>query len=401
MHTSVGVKYRISLTATFFIIAFYYLQLKYSWPGLKTSGILGPIKYMDQDSVLNSARCFEKIGNDVYRIDAVTKECGGYVYSVELLRLLNFFNFPDLGTLFLGSALLWLTVLTLCSVFFLNMNFTNLDKLTGFFAFVSPGIWLLLERGNYDEVVFILVFVASLLLSTRFQEIGMVLLLLTALIKFYTLPMFIISIFFLKRKTSRILFGVVSALAAAYSLSLIKQIAFFPSTWFISFGLDSLGLYSNLFFQEVKYQNFALPSFAITGIGILFLGCLCFFFSKLSLFSESKDLVANPNVLIVKMYLTMLVVFLSCFIAGMNYDYRLIYLSILISLAPAIFLPGKFKKILTISGCSALALSTFSFGLIDIPRVLLQFIGDISLYIFVSTQLLYLSDLLIAKRFLR
>ena len=383
--------------ASLLLVSFYLLQIKYLWPGLKISGILGPVKYMDQDAVLKSATCFERIGNEVYRTDVIPRECGNFVYSVELLRFLNFFKFPDLGGYTLGTSFLWLTVIVLCSIFFLTKNLKKLDKAIGFAAFMTPGIWLLLERGNYDEVIFILAFVASLFLATKYQEVGLVLLLLASLMKFYTLPIFVVSIFFLKRKFSKIAFGLASVLVTFYSLNLINQIETFPSTWFISFGLDSLGLYANLFLQEVISADLQLPRMVISGIGLIFLVISYFYLSKYKHFAKFKFNIDPPKKSIQELYLTMLGIFLSCFFAGMNYDYRLIYLAVLISLAPVIFAPSGFKNIVTISGFCALALSTFSFGFSRIPGMLIQLIGDVSLYVYVTTQIFYLKGLLISR----
>ncbi len=390
-------KYQSAVFASLLLASFYLLQIKYSWPGLRISGILGPIKYMDQDAVLKSATCFERIGNEVYRTDVIPRECGSYVYSVELLRFLNILKFPDLGAYILGTSFLWLTVIVLCSIFFLTKNLKRIDTAIGLAAFLTPGIWLLLERGNYDEAIFILAFVASLLLATKYQEAGLVLLLLTTLMKFYTLPIFIVSIFFLKRKFSKFAFGIVSVLVTFYLLSLINQIKTFPSTWYISFGLDSLGLYANLFLQEVISTDLRLPRILISGIGLVFLVITYIYLYKCKHFTKLIFNVDTPKVSIQKLYLTMLGIFLSCFFAGMNYDYRLVYLAVLIALTPVIFAPGGFKNIITISGCCALALSTFSFGFTGIPGLLVQLIGDVSLYVYASTQIFYLKCLLTSR----
>lgn len=344
---------------------------------------------MDQDAVLKSAKCFEQMGNEVYKTDVIPRECGSYVYSVELLRFLNIFKLPDLGSEILGTSFLWLTVIVLCSIFFLTKNLKKLDRAIGIAAFLSPGIWLLLERGNYDELIFILVFIASLLLATKYQEFALILLLITSLMKFYTLPISILAIFFLRRKFSKVTFSIISALVTFYLITLMKQIEAFPSTWFISFGLDSLGLYVNLFLQEVISSDIRLPQMVVSGIGLIF---LVFTYACLYKCKHSAELILNVEATkdsIQKLYLTMLGIFLSCFLAGMNYDYRLIYLAVLIALTPVIFAPSRFKNIVTYSGSFALALSTFSFGFSGIPGLLVQLIGDISLYVYVSTQIIY------------
>ncbi len=344
--------------------------------------------------MLKSATCFERIGNEVYRTDVIPTECGSYVYSVELLRILNILRFPDLGGYILGTSFLWITVIVLCSILFLMKNLKKFDKTIGLFAFLTPGIWLLLERGNYDEAIFVLAFIASIFLATRYQEVGLVLLLITTLMKFYTLPIFVVSIFLVKRKFSKIMFGLISIFVTFYLLTLINQIKAFPSTWYISFGLDSLGLYANLFLQEIMSTDLRLPRMAISTFGLVFLVIAYTYLHKCKYFSKLIFNATSPSEFSQKLYLTMLGIFLSCFFAGMNYDYRLIYLAVLVALTPVIFAPSRLKNIISISGFCALVLSAFSFGLSGIPGLTIQLIGDVSLYFYVSTQIFYLKSFL-------
>jgi hypothetical protein len=74
----------------------------------------------------------------------------------------------------------------------------------------------------------------------------------------------------------------------------------------------------------------------------------------------------------------------------MNYDYRLVYLVSIVALTPNILAKGIFKSIVVISGCISLYFSTYAFGLTGVPALAIQLFGDVSLYIFVSAQLLYL-----------
>jgi len=371
------------------VVAFYLFQLKYSWAGLQASGIRGSSKYIDQESVLNSAKCFKEIGIEVYKLDA-PGGCGGFVYSIELLRILNFFHLSALSSEFLGTAYMWLTIIALCSLLFLIKNVGKFDILVAAFAFVSPGVWLLLERGNYDELIFILVLISSYLLASRYQELGIALLAITALMKFYTLPAFLIAIFFLKRRNSKILFGSIAAPIIIYIFFLIKQVATFPSTWFISFGLDSPGLYTNLFIKERISQDLQLPGIAMTLIGVSFIALLLFYFTKINLSYKIKLNSDLANKRISMIYITMMTIFLSCFFAGMNYDYRLVYLAAILALTPTILAKSTFKRVIGISGCIALGFSTYAFGLTGVPALAIQLFGDVFLYIFVSAQLLYL-----------
>ena len=380
------------------VVIFYLMQLKFSWLGLKISGIRGPSNFIDQEAVLKSARCFKEIGINVYDINTTPSGCGGYVYSIELLRILNFLQLSNINSNVLGLIFMTLTILSLCSIFFYTKHFGKGQNLIALFAVTSPGIWLLMERGNYDELIFILTIIASAILASRFQELGMILLAMTVLIKFYTLPAFLFVIFFLKHRNSKIFFGIAAIPITLYTLFLIKLVVAFPSSWYVSFGLKSLGSYLDLFINERITRNFRLPEILMTGIGLCFLLTSIVVLKRFRLdpnISIGSDFLKNRKS---ATYMIMLIIFLSCFFVGMNYDYRLIFLATLISLTPLVFSKNQFRTVTTISGCGALALSTFALGLRGIPVVVIQFLGDIFLYLFVATQLLFLYKLYVTSK---
>ena len=380
----------IALTSSISLCIFYLAQVSTSWIGLDLSNLRGKPDYMDQELVLKWAACFKNIGYDVYSVDADPMICGGFQYSIELLRLLNITKLSSLGSFTLGTALMWVTILVLSGTFFLIKNQPRHDYYVAFTALASPGIWLLLERGNYDELVLILVMVGALLLGTKFQEFGVLLFLISALIKFYTLPLFIFSIFLLRRKISKVGFSVAAVPLTLYVLYLIKLVTTFPSTWHISFGIKSIGLYIKLFVQEKITTNFQVIEILVVLVGLLLLGLILAYLSKLEIFptiTHPATSMANYARLI---YLAFLVVFLSCYFAGMNYDYRLVYLAVLVTISPLLFVKNRYRSIMVLSGLGSLWLSTFSFGLDGIADLLLQFSGDVCLLIFVATQLIYL-----------
>ena len=74
----------------------------------------------------------------------------------------------------------------------------------------------------------------------------------------------------------------------------------------------------------------------------------------------------------------------------MNYDYRLIYLAVMISLLPRILPKSPFRTLVTTSGLGALFLSTFSYGLLGTALVGIQLVGDIAVSIFIASQLFFL-----------
>ncbi len=376
------------------LATFYLIQLATSWFGLRSTGIRGPSNYMDQESVLNSAKCFKALGVNVYDPDALPKGCGGFQYSIELLRFLNLTNISSINSSLLGLSLMWITISLLCLMFYIIRKHGKIENSIALISLCSPGIWLLLERGNYDELVFILIVTASLLLVTKYQEFAIFIILATVLIKFYTLPLYIVTILMLRRRVSRIFFLLTVIPLTIYILFLIRQVAAFPSTWYVSFGLKSLGLYTELVINEKITKQFEISSSLSIVMGILILGVFLQYFRQNAIKPAFVRNIENSNHLAKSIYQSLLIVFLSCYFAGMNFDYRLILPACLIAISPAVFANNRYRSAMIFSGVISLWLSSYSFGLTGIPALALQFLGDITLYAFVATQLLLIHFIL-------
>ena len=376
-----------SFIASLAISLFYALQLSTSWFGLRSSGVRGPSDYIDQQSILNSANCFKSLGMNVYKQDVLPSGCGGFQYSIELLRLLNITQLSKLGSFALGTIFMWAVLLTFYYVFYLIKNYGKTDNFVALLSLISPGIWLLMERGNYDELVYLMVFVSAIILTTKFPEIGLLFIAISVLIKFYTLPLYVLSIFTLRRKMSKYIFALIAVPLTMYVLFLIKQVAAFPSTWYVSFGLKSISLYVELVLKEKFILDFIMPPILGSFIGIVFLVLIIQLFRRIELKPALKNDSNFTKDQSVTIYTALLVVFLSCFFAGMNFDYRLIYLAILVSISPLIFGGNRFRTLLQLTGLGALLLSTYSFGLQGIPALIIQFCGDVLLYGFIATQI--------------
>jgi hypothetical protein len=378
----------IAASGTVFI--FYGFQLFTSWSTLKSSGVRGSGDYIDQTSVLNSATCFKKFGSDIYKTDLEQANCGGFIYSLELLRVLNFFDLTTKDSFFLGTVFMWLTISTMCLVFFIIRNYGKTHYAIALIACLSPGVWLLLERGNYDEFVFCLVVAAGILLGSKRQFLGVVILGLTVLIKFYTLPAFLFSILMLNSKKTRRLLLLLAVPLFLHTLNLILLVPAFPSTWNVSFGLKSFGLYLEFAAQRLIDLSFTIPPVLTLIPGLVLLIFFTLLMMRHGIQPSMRVEESAKTLKIRRLYNLILVVFLSCYFAGMNFDYRLIYLSFLVSISSVIFHGNRYSALSLISGLSALTFNTFLFGLHGLPALAIQLVGDLSLSLYIATQLVYL-----------
>lgn len=369
-------------------MGFYLIQALGSWPGLRTSGVRGPADFIDQKSILNSAKCFRRLGIDVYQQNVNTSNCGGFQYSIELLRFLNFSRLSSLSSYTLGNFFIIGTLLIFSLLFILIRSKGKSDNLVALIALTSPGIWLLFERGNYDSFIYIIVVLGLILIRSKFEEVGILLIAASVLMKFYTLPLLIISTLILKRRSSRRIAFIMVIPLVMYVFILIRKVTAFPSTWYVSFGLKSPGLYLELFIKEKISNSYLMNPMLAILIGFLLLAIML----KLLISIEAKPSFASycgkAHDCANRIYFGLLVVFLSCYFAGMNFDYRLIYPATLIGISSQVLNNNRFRSIMIVSGLLAVWLSTFSFGLHGVPVLLIQFIGDFFLILFTATQLL-------------
>lgn len=377
-----------SLIASLGLAGFYFFQIVGSWPGLRSSGVRGPRDFIDQESILYSANCFKQLGRSVYSLDVDPSTCGGFQYSIELLRFLNFSRLSSLSSYTIGTAFIWSTIAIFSFFLYLIRRKGKADNFVAILALTSPGIWLLFERGNYDALIYILIIAGLILLKSKFHELGILLIGVTVLMKFYTLPLYFLSILLLKRKTSRRIASILAIPLTVYILILIKQVALFPSTWYVSFGFKSLGLYFQLVIQEKFLSSYQINLATSLLFGLAFLGLLLMLLIRLEVRPSFLAKTHPSDEWARGIYFGMLVVFLSCFFAGMNFDYRLIYPATLIAISPLVLSNNRFRSIMVISGLAAILLSTYSFGLHGIPALMIQFAGDCFLYLFSATQVL-------------
>jgi hypothetical protein len=388
---------KLTFACLSFFLSFYLIQFQSSWPGLRISGVRGYRDFIDQQSILDSADCFKKYGMDIYKVSSTDNPCDGFQYSVSLLQLINFTHISNLGANKIGTIFIFLILLLLSSTFFFLRQAGLVANIAALIALISPGIWLLMERGNYDGFIFVCVFISALLLHSRFKELGVLLIGATVLMKFYTLPLFILSMILLTRKNSKIVFGLFVLPLSTYTYYLIDKVADFPSERRFSFGLQFIGFYLQGFKVRIIGDAARFSDLQMMCMGMFYfilIFALLYFFKVLN-FEDTGSAFFDSRAGYV--YFGNSVVFLSCYFAGMNYDYRLIFLSILVGFAPSVMIRSRFRSILVVSGLVSLLFNTFSYGLTGHLRWLMELSGDFALSIFVPLQFFLLCKLLLTR----
>ena len=363
---------------------FYFYQFAFNWPLLKLSGLLGSSRFIDLVAIQDFSKCLSKYGVEVYEI---SNHCSGYQYSLGVLYFFDYSGFSSLSGI---SAALVLEIPLLFSMILLVALSFKKSKKIGMFsvlAVLAPGNWLLLERGNLDLIMVQLLALAALTFRKKKEYFGFIMLAITIFTKFYTLPIMFLYILYGEKKLRKY-FYIPSTLAVILaSVFQIKQVAKFPSTWYVSFGSGSIGHWANLFVEYQLNASFRFPEKIGLIIGLLIL-CVSITlhwkaFRNFNV-SEANFTSSKENVI-----LFVGLTFIACYIVGMNYDYRMIFAIIVCTLIliEERAIPSRIYFVLIALG--SFYFSSFFYGQSGMSVIYQQLIGDIFVGLLVSYLCVY------------
>jgi len=353
-------------------IAFTGLYLS-AWKPLKIQGIGGGHNYADLSSVLNAASCFKEIGSGVY---TDTDSCG-YQYGIFLLRLINLLHLNSL-TPFLIGGLLFISVASLLLVTGALSSVTKKHAVVSSLILLSPGPWLLFERGNFDLLIILFLTITVLTLNTRLSLIGAALLLATALMKFYTFPILFLYLLLEKGKWNRLIVVIASLAIIPMIVNNITSSPGYPNPMYVAFGLPIPGLWINFFAWRFNFDLILgmLPQYVI-GI-FAFLSVLLYYrrSKRASHFRDMATKVTFETRIERNVFLFSSLTYVGCFLAGSNFDYRLIFLAVSLALLNKAMTNSLQSKSLIAVEFAALWFTYFYFGSIGAIPVLLSIAGN-------------------------
>jgi len=393
--------FKVFFISFFSIGLFYLVQTLSNWWLLSITGIRGPYRFLDLKLVLKSFDCYQSDGENIF--SAPTGDpCTGYIYGRQFLYLMTKLNVGESASNVLAITFV-LSFLSIAAAIVAINPSTKKSTLFGFLVFMSPGCWLLIERTNLDLFIFVLLSLAVISIWRKAPEIALILIVMSAFIKFYTFPLALITLLFirtLRRKAIAFLFALLSGIVL---LNEIVKIPTLPGTWYVSFGNQIVAHWWDLLvtIKDLNWPSANSLSGSIAG-GSLVLICsiICARMFPQSLKNISRELAHGlaHRELISLAYLYCTSAFLICYFAGMNYDYRLFYEGIAclfaIKLIPQL---DKLLKILVLTTLISLWCSSFFYTLEGIRVVIIQLIGDVFTGISVSINVLIVLNLVILK----
>lgn len=190
-------------------------------------------------------------------------------------------------------------------------------------AFVSPPTMLLLERGNYDSIVFLLIVMAcAIAIKSRFVAAGVIWF--AALIKLFPIGAMLAIV---RRGRGLILPLGLSAVFAIYGISILDELtnisANTPRPHWLGFGWQVFAGYCEEFFpgqSKFTYLFFTLAlNFAAAALGF-------WFFRVNSIKIDELVSKVRDDKLSEMLFLTGTFTLLAAFAIGNAFDYRLVFL---------------------------------------------------------------------------
>jgi hypothetical protein len=377
---------RALFLTSFFFIAISFLLYETNWKILQYWGIAGGDRFIDLGSVLSSADCFANIGFKIYDYP-IGHPCA-YNYGSFLMQTLNFLH--------LGSGSKAVTgiffIFAICAIFSITASITGKKNLFDYLylslLLFSPPILLLMERGNLDSLILILTFLISILASSNTNTLAILISFVAALYKFYPLVLLPLLMLDVKKWQLRLLYAGLTLLVVVQIFYDVQRGPGFINTFYASFGAPIFGIYLTYVGVSLSYMGCVILGWIIFAIATIIMHFVNLRFGSLNqtekaiLFKHST----NEN-----FFLIFISLHIFCFLLGMNFDYRLIFLVIAnLFLVYGSNLNNRDKRILKMILFMTLWLSYNQ-------NVYIQPIGDILLLFLSSYNFLVLMKLVLPK----
>jgi hypothetical protein len=359
---AIGAYTRFTLTSL--IIFFIGLaQQASNWAVLSYWKIAGNESFMDLRSVLQAADCYEKEGFRIYSHE-FGNPCA-YNYGSLLIRILDFLHLGSDNTEVLGIVFIACVSIAIGSIELISDKKGLAGYLFLGLLVFSPPILLLMERGNIDTLILITMTFTAYFTTKKRYVISTFLILLMSLIKFY--PIILLFNLFLRIKNMmfRIIVIIVFLFAAAQIFYDQSRGPGFINIFWASFGASVWGIYLGYLGLTIPYKFSLLMGLFLFSAAIFIVRK---FLIKLAADDSQPLVFKNPTAEIFFIYAT--TIHLFCFLAGMNFDYRLAFL--LLSNLPIIYSTNFSKRIRVVIGASLLASLWLSYNLHE-----LQPLGDL------------------------
>lgn len=301
------------------------VNLILDWPLIKLANMRVP-GYTDSN-VLESVKCFSVYGLDIYSTDFHSSDCV-YSYGSAFLVIGRVFglNGGMRQQVSLMFALLVSSIIAIVLGKYLKDKF-SIKSIYVLFTVASPATSFLFERGNFDQLIFILVFLAAIAHANQLRILSLFIITFTAMFKFYTFPLLIFYILINWKILNKLLMIAISI----FTLSLIyidwNRVTFKPATGgCCQFGGASFSYYFRFLGLSKNQGTWILLTSILMGVfALLILKAPKVLFPLLETNHDFKSNSINPFEIFIEWSALILI---TTWFIGFNYDYRLVFLAI-------------------------------------------------------------------------
>jgi hypothetical protein len=393
------------LGATF--VAIYLVNFFLAWPTTRWGDITTGYLFGDFEALfIWSNECRINAGLpqifSIYSQIEASDTCSGFNYGTTLLILLSMF--PINGEFYVATALTIGVLAVFLLGFFLaktyNMSFWQ--KVLVSVAFFSPGTYLLFERGNLDLVIFLLIVTAAVLLGRGAFFPAYFVVVFATLLKFYALPLVVITSLLSHTLRQRILTAVISFLTFAWVIIDFSRGQILSVYGPVQFGYPALDHY----FEWLGLSLEPLPSL-IGFFAPWFVWALLILMQRRAGEGLQNKLTKSiTNLQGDFAFLFTAITFCAMFFVGLSFDYRLIFLALA---GVTLILKSSFSRRTEVALWVSLMIALWGSGAIGgnfmfIPEAIkpllvggFQLAGDLAVFLWVGV-LLYFGALVLSRK---
>ena len=310
--------------------SFYFLQIILKWPLLNIWGIGNGFNFGDLKGIIALSKCsFRNIffQSPQYTCEFLGSTYSYFPYGTTLQIIIRFLQIEESNTFVIGIIIfLALCILLSLIIFYLRISSTQ-TIIYWSIIFCSPPIVLLIERMNFDAVIILIIAITALCFGKKKLLLGTIVLTLSVLFKFYTLPVFLIVLIIIKDTRIRIIAILLMSISSFVVLQELPVIKDFRIGAFAAFGAPVYGTYLNRIFNDF---DLSYEQSSIFGLFLYILTLIIFIsfsrsnkkFSQLFKKTTNKSEISSLEWL----YILCASIMVSCFIFGNNFEYRLVFL---------------------------------------------------------------------------
>ena len=296
-----------------------YLNYLLDWPLVRLANLRIP-NFIDLKAVLLSIEC-AKSADPIRSLDSIYLTCN-YIYGSPLLLFGKYLGLNSSNTSFYAWLFLIMASSLIGVITYISISDFKKALLVVSLVICSPAVSLLFERANIDVIIFILVTLSAWFYAKKQIFLSLAIIFIVTLLKFYTIFLLLILIFLYINKKNYYALIPITALTTAIVILDLARIEKFPAGGPAQFGTGVFSWYFDQIGIHIDKTIWILIGIGVT-LSITYLltkvpqDYVPALSSKFNFRSSSGSEIA---------FGWSTLIFLSCFLVGFNYDYRLVFL---------------------------------------------------------------------------